>query len=197
MGNSASSTTNPEKTQAGEAGDIDRRDEDDTGAVVDFDDEKESEKAQCKEPSKKPSYWELIQQGYNELVNAIIRPPRCQYEMEQLGPPVFDFCGKTFQRIDFDLYNPRGLRISCSMWSPIESCRPNPILPCVIYMHGNSSARLEALSQLSLVLSLGATLLSFDFSGSGKSEGDWVSLGAFEKDDLKVSSFIFFSSPVM
>jgi alpha/beta superfamily hydrolase len=52
-------------------------------------------------------------------------------------------------------------------------------------MHGNSSARVEALTQLSLVLSLGAQLVSFDFTGSGKSDGEYVSLGAFEKDDLK------------
>lgn len=50
---------------------------------------------------------------------------------------------------------------------------------------GNSSARLEGIPQLTTVLSLGATLLSFDFSGSGQSEGEYVSLGAFEKDDLK------------
>jgi hypothetical protein len=53
-------------------------------------------------------------------------------------------------------------------------------------MHGNSSARVEALSQLSLVLSLGATMVSFDFCGSGLSDGEYVSLGAFEKEDLKV-----------
>lgn len=52
-------------------------------------------------------------------------------------------------------------------------------------MHGNSSARVEALPQLSLVLSLGATMLAFDFTGSGHSEGDFVSLGYFEREDLK------------
>jgi len=52
-------------------------------------------------------------------------------------------------------------------------------------MHGNSSARLEAISQLSLVLALGATIITFDFTGSGLSEGDYVSLGYFEKDDLQ------------
>jgi alpha/beta superfamily hydrolase len=58
-------------------------------------------------------------------------------------------------------------------------------------MHGNSSSRLEALSALSLVLSLGATLLAFDFAGSGRSEGEYVSLGEFEKDDLQVVLSIF------
>lgn len=68
------------------------------------------------------------------------------------------------------------------MWEPIE--KQNEILPCLIYMHGNSSARVEALPQLSLILSLGATMVAFDFAGSGQSEGDYVSLGYFEKDDL-------------
>ena len=59
-------------------------------------------------------------------------------------------------------------------------------MPCLIYMHGNSSARVEGLPQLPLALSIGATLLAFDFSGSGLSEGEYVSLGFFEREDLKV-----------
>lgn len=132
------------------------------------------------------SYWSMMKQGYQELINAIIRPPRCQYQVFHLGPPTFDFCGKSFKRTDFEVRNPRGLKIVCSIWEPSDACRPNPVLPCIIYMHGNSSARVEALPQISLALSLGATLLSFDFCGSGLSEGDYVSLGAFEKDDLMV-----------
>ena len=69
------------------------------------------------------------------------------------------------------------------MWEPVV--RPSAILPCVIYMHGNSSARLEAIPQLSLVLTLGATFITFDFAGSGMSEGEYVSLGFYEKDDLQ------------
>lgn len=53
-------------------------------------------------------------------------------------------------------------------------------------MHGNSSARVEAIPQLSLALSLGATLVAFDFAGSGLSEGEYVSLGYYERDDVKV-----------
>ena len=130
-------------------------------------------------------YYQMIKSGYNDLVHAIIRPPRCRYEVNHLGPKIFDFAGKQFQRIDYELLNPRGLTIACSLWEPVTECRNDPILPCVIYMHGNSSARVEALTQLSLVLSMGATLVSFDFTGSGKSDGEWVSLGAYEKEDLK------------
>lgn len=136
-------------------------------------------------PQQKPSYWQMMQQGYQELVNAIIRPPRCKYSTHHLGPASFHFCGRMFQRTDFELRNLRGLKIVCSMWEPAPEFRQNPVLPCVIYMHGNSSARLEGIPQLALVLSLGITLLAFDFCGSGLSEGEYVSLGAFEKDDLK------------
>jgi pimeloyl-ACP methyl ester carboxylesterase len=137
------------------------------------------------EEAPRPSYFQQIQTGYNELVGAIIRPPRCQYDTAMLGPSKFEFIGKSFERHDFELKNERGLKIVCSKWTPTSQYRQSSSLPCVIYMHGNSSARLEGLNLLSLVLSLGATFVTFDFSGSGKSEGEYVSLGAFEKDDLK------------
>lgn len=142
---------------------------------------------------KPPSYYSMVKNSYQALVNAIIRPPRSKYEASKLGPEQFLFCGKTITRKDFTLVNPREQRFCCSMWEPIERDRANPLLPCVVYMHGNSSSRLEALSALSLVLSLGATVLAFDFAGSGKSDGDYVTLGAFEKDDLQVKKNIIIS----
>jgi pimeloyl-ACP methyl ester carboxylesterase len=111
--------------------------------------------------------------------------------MHQLGPTTFFFAGKHFQRIDFELINPRNMKIHCSLWEPTTEDRPCPTMPCVIYMHGNSSSRLESLSALSMVLAMGASLLAFDFSGSGLSDGDYVSLGAYEKDDLdKVVAYL-------
>lgn len=139
---------------------------------------------------KSVSYYTMIKQSYQALVHAIIRPPRSNYETSQLGPKSFEFCGKSFERKDFELRNLRGLKFICSHWEPAAAYRQNPVLPCVIYMHGNSSSRLEALSTLSLVLSLGATLFAVDFAGSGKSEGEYVSLGFYEKDDLQVTSLV-------
>jgi len=51
-------------------------------------------------------------------------------------------------------------------------------------MHGNCSSRLEALINLPSLLLQNIQLIAFDFSGCGMSEGDWVSLGHYEKDDL-------------
>ncbi|KAJ8603024.1 hypothetical protein CTAYLR_001575 [Chrysophaeum taylorii] len=134
------------------------------------------------EPGRNMSYWEMAKVGYQELVNAIIRPPRASYEAEHLGPPCFEWHERFFERTDLELINPRGHRLACSHWRPVgDDGAPRP---CLIYLHGNSSARVEAISQLALCFSIGATLFAFDFSGSGKSEGEWVSLGYWERDDL-------------
>ncbi|KAL7496452.1 hypothetical protein ACHAWT_008932 [Skeletonema menzelii] len=128
------------------------------------------------------SYVQMAKSGYQELVNAIIRPPRCQYREEHLGPPAFTFLGKRFTRTDFTLMTQRGLNLQCSHWEPVE--RSSVRIPVVIYMHGNSSARVEVLPQLTCLLALGVAVFAFDFAGSGKSDGDHVSLGYYEREDL-------------
>ena len=102
--------------------------------------------------------------------------------MEALGPPAFNFCGKRFTRTDFTLRTKRGFNLECSHWEPVE--RATDRIPVVIYMHGNSSARVEVIPQLSYLLSLGLAVFAFDFAGSGKSDGDYVSLGHYEREDL-------------
>mmetsp|Transcript_86564 Transcript_86564/g.244694 ORF Transcript_86564/g.244694 Transcript_86564/m.244694 type:complete len:110 (-) Transcript_86564:1083-1412(-) len=47
-------------------------------------------------------------------------------------------------------------------------------------------SRYVALAHTLLALALGATMFAFDFSGSGRSDGEYVSLGFFEREDLKV-----------
>lgn len=144
---------------------------------------KESESKDGQRPESM-SYWSIMRQGYDELVNAIIRPPRAEYDIERLGPSCFTFYGRTYRRTDLTLVNQRGLTLQCSHWEPAD--RQAEALPCVVFMHGNSSARLEGLNQLSVCLGYGLTLFAFDCAGSGKSEGKYVSLGWFEKDDLRV-----------
>ena len=130
----------------------------------------------------KISYWQMIRGGYNELVNAIIRPPRANYELEALGPPKFRLRGQRIIREDIELVNDRGLKLQCSHWKPYEQHEP---MPCMIYLHGNASCRAEALECLPLILSAGITLFALDFSGSGMSDGKYISLGWFERDDVK------------
>jgi len=141
-----------------------------------------SSKNKMTEEERKLSYMQMARIGYQELVNAIIRPPRAEYKMEALGPPAFNFCGRRFTRTDFALKTKRGMNLQCSHWEPVQ--RESNRIPCLIYMHGNSSARVEVIPQLSYLLSLGLAVFSFDFAGSGKSDGEYVSLGYYEREDL-------------
>ena len=159
---------------------------------------------------RRPSYWQMAKTGYNELVNAIIRPPRAEYDpRSDLGPPKFTLGGgvggthagggggggagggaqapdrTVYERTDFQLRNARGLRLECSHWRPCAAHRRRARMPCVIYLHGNSSCRAESLECLPLILSSGATLFALDCAGSGLSEGAFISLGHYERDDVQ------------
>jgi len=59
-------------------------------------------------------------------------------------------------------------------------------LPCVIYLHGNCSSRVESLPAVELLLPSNITLFTLDFSGCGQSEGEYISLGWYERDDVEV-----------
>lgn len=59
-------------------------------------------------------------------------------------------------------------------------------MPVVIYLHGNSSSRLEGLKIATELLKRDINIFVFDFAGCGLSEGEFISLGWHEKDDLKI-----------
>ena len=122
--------------------------------------------------------------SYDDLWKAIIRPGRDKYEQEELGPFKFEINGKCYKRTDFELVNNRGLKLLCSFWEPFDEEREKIDLPCVIYLHGNSSSRCEAYAEVKHLLPKNICLFSFDFCGCGKSEGEYISLGHYEKDDV-------------
>jgi len=120
----------------------------------------------------------FIGRSYEAIVGLVIRPPRAEYSMQQLGPTEFSFLGEVYSRQDFAVTNNRGMRLECSQWAGRGA--PGPTL---VYLHGNASCRLEALGVLSLCLSLGISLVAVDTGGSGMSEGNYVSLGYHEAQD--------------
>lgn len=87
-----------------------------------------------------------------------------------------------YVRRDLRLTNLRGHVIKCSHFMPKETS--SAPFPCVIFCHGNCGNRLDSLDAMEMLLPHGYTLFTFDFSGSGLSEGDIVSLGYYEKDDI-------------
>jgi len=122
---------------------------------------------------------------YESLWKAIIRPPRDYYLEEDMGPTNFKFHYKTYIRKDFDLIDFRGLILKVSIIEPDSISRPFDIMPMVIYVHANSSSRVEGINIKNSLLKKNINICSFDFEGSGYSEGEYISLGFHEKKQLK------------
>lgn len=123
--------------------------------------------------------------SYDDLWQAIIRPPRDHYNSEDLGLKKFSLSGKNFKRSDFTITNRRNLKLSCSWWEPYDEEREYVRLPCVIYLHGNSSSKAEAAIESKILLPMNVTLFAFDFAGCGQSEGEYISLGWYERQDVE------------
>jgi len=102
-----------------------------------------------------------------------------------LGPKIYKSHYIQYERADFELINERKQRLKCSHFEPLKSNRICRELPCVVYLHGNSSSRLEAFPYAAMLIPDNITLFAFDMAGSGLSDGEYVSLGYYEKEDLK------------
>ena len=125
---------------------------------------------------------------YEQLLLGIIRPPRLAYEFPRaLGPATLSFSdGTVCHRTDFEVYNGRGQMLGCSLWQP-AGAEAREAWPCVVYLHGNSSSRVEAVKTnvLKSVMASGSALIGFDFTGCGNAEGDYISLGWHEATDTR------------
>ena len=91
-------------------------------------------------------------QYYEQLWKAVIRPPRAEYKVQDLGPKQFSLFGTEIIRTDLEIKNSRGLTMQCSHFEPLESTREWETLPCVIYLHANASCRVEALDLVDKLL---------------------------------------------
>lgn len=114
------------------------------------------------------------------VCSKLIRPKRFVYTEEDLGPKTFRLQSAVCRREDFTVRNARNLRLECSWFIPLH----NSPLPCVVFCHGNCGSRIDSLEIVRWLLPLGISVIAFDCSGSGLSEGQYVSLGYNEKDDI-------------
>nr|XP_034898280.1 uncharacterized protein LOC118036631 isoform X2 [Populus alba] len=139
----------------------------------------------------------------DQFINFVIRPPRADYNPDQyLWENDFTLAGRAYKRQDLEasmgiisshkysllsflLTNARGHTLRCSHYLP-SPLPADTHLPCVIYCHGNSGCRADANEAAVILLPSNITVFALDFSGSGLSDGDYVSLGWHERDDLKV-----------
>ncbi|KAL0650608.1 hypothetical protein Bca4012_093299 [Brassica carinata] len=123
----------------------------------------------------------------DQFINFVIRPPRAEYDPDQyLWEKDFSIGGTKCKRQDLEAiaYKFKGSHLALqSLHSFIffgeyyYSSSLCYILPCGCRADANEAAM--------VLLPSNITVFTLDFSGSGLSDGDYVSLGWHEKDDLK------------
>ena len=136
--------------------------------------------------NSKTNNEEEIKYTYENCWKFIIRPPRDEYLMSELDFPLSLFQNPDFiyKREDYTVLSKRGYLMMCSFFRADLSKRIPYIRPVIIYLHGNSSSRIEGTKMALYLLNKGFDLFVFDFPGSGKSEGEYISLGYYEKEDV-------------
>lgn len=134
---------------------------------------------------------EFIVKGYNDVIETVIRPPRAQYDLNDLGPSEYHVQDKEnheryVRRRDFHVENDRGLKLVCSHWQLFSNMKSTTPLvgPCLLYLHSNIGSRADVGRVRDLALRRGMAVFAFDFSGSGNSDGVYVTMGWNECKDL-------------
>lgn len=115
--------------------------------------------------------------SYEDL---IIRPPRSVTTEEQLGNAESD---NGFVREELVITNKRNQRLFCSFVRP-KVVPAGVQLPCLVYCHSNASNRARSLEFRDFLVHMNCLLFAFDFAGCGQSDGDYISLGYFESQDI-------------
>lgn len=123
------------------------------------------------------------------LWNLIIRPPRNRYSDRRLNAACpkakFKVAGQAVHRNHFRVVNPRGHGLLGTLFEPqLDSKGPEAERAVVVYCHGNSSNRLAGFELVRLLCPMNIAVACFDFAGCGNSEGEYISLGFHERDDL-------------
>ena len=103
-----------------------------------------------------------------------------------MGPPSFVCKGKIYKRKDYDLTSSMGHIMKCSYIEPEMTNRTKDEMPLVLYLHGNGSSRVEKINMIEELLKKDLNMFLSDFPVGGLSEGDYISLGFHEKDDIAI-----------
>lgn len=104
-----------------------------------------------------------------------------------LGTEIFPLGHLPVKRTDYEIKNKRNEILQCSHFEGFNLALkgPNPG-PCVIYLHCNTGCRLEAVPTLEYLIPKNCSMFCFDFSGCGVSQGEYVTLGHKEHEDLEI-----------
>lgn len=126
----------------------------------------------------------------DQITNYIIRPSRERYHINRLGPkqiyiplphinPTRTQETKNYPYIsifrdDCSILTPQGRTLYYSYYTNHMTQHPDL---CIIYLHANNGSRVEGLHYVEELFKFKYNVCLIDFTGSGWSEGDYVTLG--------------------
>lgn len=116
-------------------------------------------------------------------INAIVRPPRNDYAASQITNIDLPNGLPSVQPIPLSLVNRHGEEIIGTLYKSVNfECEQRHC--CVLYLHGNIGSQMEGRFLVRHLCPRSVSVFCFDFSGSGHSGGEFVTLGYHEHDDV-------------
>ena len=122
--------------------------------------------------------------AYDNLWKDIVVPRKLIYSDDSISPAHFQTRqGAKVTRSAFNVHNEQGEKLHGLLYSLTTSKQMNAFVPCLIYLHSHGGNCIEGSAMISDVCESFSFCL-FDFSGYGKSEGNFSTLGLKEAKDL-------------
>lgn len=123
---------------------------------------------------------DYLLEKYRSEWSPIITADDYQYGLGEISPEVTATSdGTKVTRIDFQISNPKGKKIECSIYKHESGDRP-----CLVYSHSHSGNKAEGAHLVDAVVDY-FSLVIFDYTGYGYSDKDHCTLGLKEQEDLK------------
>lgn len=117
---------------------------------------------------------------YTQVLNEFIMPPKMKYTEWDL--PGFEvIAGQPTTRTDFKVTNCEGIQMACSVFHQEGKLKDQRDF--VVYCHTREGNRVQG-SFLRHLFLPETNVVCFDFSGSGNSQNDYVTLGIKEANDI-------------
>ncbi|KAH0790797.1 Clan SC, family S9, unassigned serine peptidase [Histomonas meleagridis] len=136
-----------------------------------------------KEQIQKEINEKSLLENANNAINAIVRPPRTDYLESDITPICFPGSISAIIPIPVTFLNRSKVKIVGTVYKSSTFLKEDRHR-CVIYLHGNIGTQLEGRFLVRHLCPRGVSVFCFDFSGSGHSGGEYVTLGYREHTDI-------------
>lgn len=121
-------------------------------------------------------------QGLKDMMKQMTHPQRVEYDQDSLQDQAIAYTDEgqyTYSRKDYAIPNDLNQTLHMSHYK----C-PGLDKDILVYCHSLGNCRMEAMQLLQIVVEEGMELVAFDFRAHGMSQGQKISYGANEADDV-------------